>query len=108
MGIWAARLIYAGIGTEVRRMGHDSITHRARTTRGQKIGWMTQAALRASLESVMPQSAVKFAPPLPEVAFLVQAAGRAAPHVGRTGALLDVLAELRARERTLGTGAQGA
>lgn len=108
MGIWAARLIYAGIGTEVRRHDHDSITHRAHTSRGQKIGWMSQAALRASLESVMPQSAVKFAPPLPEVAFLVNAAGRAEPHRGRTGALLDVLAELKARERTLGTGTQGA
>jgi 15-cis-phytoene synthase len=107
MGIWAARLIYAGIGTEVRKQGNDSITHRARTNRNQKIGWMAQAALRASFDNVMPQSAVLYARPLPEVEFLVSAAGRADPHRGRTTALLDVLAELKARERALGTRAQG-
>jgi len=39
-GIFAARYIYAGIGTEVQRMGHDSITSRAYTSKSQKLGLM--------------------------------------------------------------------
>jgi 15-cis-phytoene synthase len=108
MGIWAARLIYAGIGTQVRRQGCDSINRRAHTSKAQKIGWMGQASLRAIGDSIMPQSAVIFAPPLPETAFLVTAAARHAPAQGRTKALLDVLAELRHREKSLGTHRQGA
>ncbi len=107
-GIWAARLIYAGIGTEVRRQGCDSISRRARTNGLQKAGWMAQAGARAGLSAVMPQPAVLFAPPLPEVAFLVEAAGRATRPRGRTPALLDVLAELKAREAGIGTDAQRA
>lgn len=108
MGIWAARLIYAGIGGQVRRQGCDSISRRAHTNAAQKIGWMAQATLRATLDSVMPQPAVIYAPPLPEVAYLVDAAGHAARPRGRTPALLDMLAELKARETGIGTGAQRA
>ncbi len=108
MGIWAARLIYAGIGSQVRKQGCDSISRRARTNSAQKLGWMAQASVRATLSSVTPQPAVIFAPPLSEVAFLVDAAARLVPQRGRTRALLDVLADLNARERSLGTGAQGA
>jgi 15-cis-phytoene synthase len=108
MGIWAARLIYAGIGTEVRRQGCDSISRRAHTNAMQKIGWMGLATMRATLNSVMPQSAVIYAPPLPEVAYLVDAAGRTARPRGRAPALLEVLAELKARDTGIGTGAQGA
>jgi phytoene synthase len=107
-GIWAARLIYAGIGTQVRRQGCDSISRRARTNGMQKAGWMAQAGARAGLSAVMPQPAVLFAPPLPEVAFLVAAAGRVTRPRGRTPALLDVLAELKAREAAIGTDAQRA
>jgi len=107
-GIWAARLIYAGIGTQVRRQGCDSISRRARTNGLQKAGWMAQAGARAGLSAVMPQPAVLFAPPLPEVAFLVAAAGRVTRPRGRTPALLDVLAELKAREAAIGTDAQRA
>jgi phytoene synthase len=108
MGIWAARLIYAGIGTEVRRNGCDSISRRARTNSAQKIGWMAQATARATLNRVSPTSAVIFAKPLPEVTYLVDAAARPKPHRGRTIALLDILADLKARERSLGRGRQGA
>jgi len=108
MGIWAARLIYAGIGTEVRRNGCDSISRRARTNSAQKIGWMAQATARATLNRVSPTSAVIFAKPLPEVTYLVDAAARPKPHRGRTVALLDILADLKARERSLGRGRQGA
>ena len=111
-GIWAARLIYAGIGQQVRRRGCDSISGRARTNSLQKLGWMGGAALRTLGGTVMPQSSVLHAAPLPEVAFLVDAAAtaRAANDWGdgRTGALLSVLAELKSRDLGLGQGGQGA
>ncbi len=102
-GIWAARLIYAGIGSALRRQGCDSVTLRARTGKARKLGWMAQAGARAGVSMVMPQSAVLFAPPLDEVRFLVDAAGRAPVRTGRSSALLSVLADLSARER----GSQG-
>jgi len=77
-GIWAARLIYAGIGTQVRKQGHDSITMRARTGTAQKLGWLMQAGLRTAGSVVMPKSAVVYAKPLEEVRFLVDAAARRA------------------------------
>lgn len=112
MGIWAARLIYAGIGVEVRRQRCDSITQRAHTNTLQKLGWMGQATLRATVSTVMPKSAVIFAKPLTETAYLVSAAGHKQTNPSRTSALLDVLADLRAREaradNRLGTGSQQA
>ena len=110
-GIWAARLIYAGIGAEIRRNGHDSVTLRAHTSTLQKAGWMTQSAARAVTGALMPRSAVVYAPPLAEVAFLIDAAGRRAERGawgdGRTGSVLAVLAELRGRDG-LGREGQGA
>jgi len=73
-GIYAARLIYAGIGGQLERMGYDSLTARARTTKPQKLAWLAASATRAGLSTVMPQSSVLYADPLPEVAFLVEAA----------------------------------
>jgi len=72
-GIWAARLIYAGIGQEVAR-------------------------IHSAASVVMPQSAGLYAPPLPEVKFLVDAAAHARPH-SRSVALLDTLASLEAQRR---------
>jgi len=46
----------------------------------------------------MPVPATLYAPPLPEVAFLVDAAGRDARPKGRTQALIDVLADLAAND----------
>lgn len=100
-GIFAARLIYDGIGGAVRRGGHDSVAQRARTTRAQKIGWLGLAVAKSAAVSVMPRGAVLHAPPVPEVAFLVQAAARAIPSRGRSDALLGVLAQLEARDRGL-------
>jgi phytoene synthase len=108
MGIWAARLIYCGIGTALRRAGCDSISRRARTTRAQKLGWMLEAMLRAVAGAAMPRSAVLFAPPLPEAAWLVDAAARRTTDPGRTLALLDLLADLRARQAGVGPRAQRA
>jgi phytoene synthase len=100
-GIFAAGTIYAGIGGAVARNGHDSVTVRARTGRGQKLGWLMLATLRSGATLVMPRPATLHAPPEPEVAFLVQAAARIAPARARSDALLAVLAQLEARDRGL-------
>ncbi|MEL6689209.1 MAG: phytoene/squalene synthase family protein [Pseudomonadota bacterium] len=97
-GINAARLVYAGIGSQIRANGFDSISHRAVTTKRQKLGWVGQALVRSGVGMLMPQPATLFARPLPEVAFLVDAAATRTATPSRTTAVLDVLAELRARE----------
>ncbi|MGR3542622.1 MAG: phytoene/squalene synthase family protein [Hasllibacter sp.] len=102
-GIWAARLAYDGIGGAVARGGHDSVSRRAATGRAAKAGWLAQAGLRTAAGAVMPGSAVLYADPLPEAAFLVDTACGPAPAdgwgEGRRGALLAVLAPLEARDR---------
>jgi len=103
-GIWASRLIYAGIGKQLRRQGFDSISMRARTTRRQKLGWVMQAGARTATSLIMPKSAVIYAKPLTEVAFLVDAASRARPAQARSTSVLDILAELKARDAGIGTG----
>lgn len=100
-GIWAARLIYDGIGAEVRRNGYDSINQRAHTSRLQKLGWLTQAAGQTAGSILMPKSPLLYAASLPEVAFLVEAAGDRSLPQRRTQAVLDVLAELTLREAAL-------
>ncbi|QBF34155.1 15-cis-phytoene synthase [Thalassococcus sp. S3] len=97
-GIFAARLIYAGIGGQLTAMGYDSLSARARTSKLQKIGWLGQSMLRTGVTLVMPRSAVVYAEPLPEVAFLVDAAG-AAERASRSDALIDVLNTLERRSR---------
>jgi phytoene synthase len=99
-GIFAARHCYAGIGGAVRRNGFDSVTRRARTTGRQKAGWLALSFLRAGVSAVMPKSAVRFAEPAAEVAFLVDAAASPPARAsGRGEALLGVLAALEARDR---------
>lgn len=97
-GIYAARHIYAGIGGRLRQMQFDSISARARTSRAQKLGWLGQSLLRAGVSMVMPGSAVLYAPPLDEVAFLVDAAG-APDRATRSDALIEVLAALERHSR---------
>ena len=99
-GIYAARFIYAGIGRRLAAKEYDSFVRRARTSKFQKIGWLGQSVLRSGISLVMPQSAVVYAPPLPEVEFLVDAAAspqRRQP--ARSEALLGVLATLETRRR---------
>ncbi len=62
-----------------------------------------QAGARTATSLIMPKSAVIYAKPLPEVAFLVDAASRARPEPRRSTSVLDILAELRAREAGIGT-----
>ena len=102
-GIYAARFIYAGIGHSLRQQGYDSITRRAHTSKTQKIGWMGKSVGLSTASLFMPQSATVLAPPLEEVAFLVHAAaasstGGAYRGEGRTGSVLQTLADLKARE----------
>ena len=102
-GIWAARLIYAGIGSQLKRQSYNSISTRARTSSRQKLGWVAQAGAHTAASLIMPKSPVVYAPPLSEVAFLVEAASRARPDQSRSSSVLDILAELKAREAAIGT-----
>jgi phytoene synthase len=100
-GIYAARHIYGGIGTAVARLGHDSISQRAHTGPWRKLGWLALSLGRSGASMVVPCGAVLHAAPIPEVAFLVSAASRAAPQRGRSETVLSVLAQLEARDRNL-------
>ena len=103
-GIYAARYIYAAIGSAAARGGYDTVTQRARTNARQKIALIGTSALRAGASMALPRSPILFAPPLEEVRFLVEAtADKVQRSEGRTGALLSVLAELKAREAAHGT-----
>jgi phytoene synthase len=80
---------------------HDSVTRRARTGRTTKLACLAGAGLRAALSAVLPASATLHARPAPEVAFLVDAAARAAPRRPRSEALVALLAQLEAQDRGL-------
>ncbi|MBY0350297.1 15-cis-phytoene synthase [Tabrizicola sp.] len=99
MGIAAARHIYAAIGSEVARQGHDSVTRRARTSRGQKLVLMGRALAGSALTHVLPRPAQLHARPVPEVAFLIEAAGQRSARPQRSETLLAILAQLEARDR---------
>lgn len=103
MGIFAARQIYAAIGTEIRRAGYDSVTRRARTGKGRKLALLGVASGQAVAASLAPRSPIRHAPPLQATAFLVDAAGGAERARswgdGRSGKLLSVLAQLEQRDR---------
>ncbi len=97
-GIMAARLVYAGIGQALRRLGHDSIAARARTSPAQKAAWLALAALRCLAAGLMPHPATLYAPAAPETAFLVRAAARRPAARDRSETLMDILTTLRARD----------
>jgi hypothetical protein len=54
-GIYAARHVYDGIGGALARLDHDSVTHRARTTGRQKLGWLGLSLVRSGVSVVLPQ-----------------------------------------------------
>ena len=97
-GIYAARLIYAGIGKEVTAAGYDSISSRARTSKAAKIGWLAQSAVQAAGTVITPRAATLYADPLPECAFLVEAAAEGAMPRGRSDALIGALAALKTQD----------
>ncbi len=100
LGIAAARHIYAAIGTEVARVGHDSVSRRARTSRGQKLLLMGRAVGSVALTHVLPQPAQLHARPVPEVTFLIEATAQRAARPQRSETLLEILAQLEARDRS--------
>lgn len=101
VGIFAARYIYAGIGAAVAQQGFDSVNHRGRTTGRRKLALIGKSVARVCGSVVLPRSPVLFAQPLTEVQFLVDAVAHTAPQTksGRAGSVLDMMAELKARER---------
>ena len=112
-GIYAARHIYAGIGQAVKRNGYDSVSWRGRTSKRQKVGWLGLSMVRAAGSVALPKSAVLYARPLAETAFLVDAAARAGANEtswgeGRAGALVAVFAQLEAHDRANVTPGRGA
>lgn len=98
-GIYGARFIYAGIGSQLTRMGYDSISARARTSKWQKIGWLGQSMLLSGASMIMPKSSVLYARPLPEVQFLVDATAVGAPQSSRSDALISILSTLESRRQ---------
>ena len=97
-GIWAARLIYDAIGHDLRAHGLDPVTRRAHTTGRQKAARLAQAGILTGVTAILPRVASIYAPPLPETAFLVQAAARGTPRDSRPAAVIATLADLQARE----------
>ncbi len=99
-GIFAARHIYAAIGGAVRQNGFDSVGPRARTARQRKAALLALSLARTGASAAMPRSAVIYAPPLPETAFLVQAARRDTGRGRERGhGLIEVFAQLESRDR---------
>ncbi len=103
-GIAAARHIYAAIGTEIARAGHDSITRRAYTGPGAKLWGLGTAAVHVGVTLTLPRPVELHARAEPAIAFLVEAAAKAPPAretwaQGRSAALLAVLSDLEARDR---------
>jgi phytoene synthase len=98
-GIHAARLVYAAIGAEVARAGHDSVTRRARTGRLRKLGLLAAAAAAGLADAVLPGAATLHAAPEPSCAFLVAAAADPRRDRGRSEAVLAILSQLAERDR---------
>ncbi|NYS23425.1 phytoene/squalene synthase family protein [Rhodobacteraceae bacterium 2376] len=106
-GIFAARHVYAGIGTALRRLDCDSVTQRAHTGKLRKTGWLGLSVLRSAGAIVTPRPATLHAAPMPEVAYLVDAAARVRLDRSRSDAMIGVLGQLRARDMALRTAALG-
>lgn len=99
-GIFAARYIYSGIGGQLAKSGHDSVHGRARTSRGQKVGWLAISCLRAAVMSVTPRSSIVYAEPLAETRFLVDAAAAGPSAAGHwSDTICNTLAGLKSRDR---------
>ncbi len=98
-GIFAARFIYAGIGQAVARNRNDSIAHRARTGRTQKLGWLAWSLVRSAGTLGLPRSALLHARPVPETEFLVAATAERHQTKDWSDTLHAALVTLKAREQ---------
>jgi 15-cis-phytoene synthase len=100
-GIFAARYCYDAIGRKLARGGYDSVSCRAVTSRTHKLGLLGWSVIRAGMVTILPQNPVIYAKPLPEVAFLVNAAAQPDRTQSDWGEnLLSVLSQLEARDRS--------
>lgn len=103
--MYAARLLYAGIGTRVAENGYDSVSSRAVVSAPRKLRILF--GLPRALK--LPTAAIGL-PPLVETVFLVDEAARAVPSISRAGDhafggyerklvwVLDLFDELHRRE----------
>ncbi len=99
-GIFAARHCYDAIGRKLARSGYDSISMRATTTGRHKMALLGLSVIRAGWVSITPESPVIFAKPLPETAFLVEAASHPKPNQSAwSDPVISVLSQLKAQER---------
>ncbi|MEO1537550.1 MAG: phytoene/squalene synthase family protein [Pseudomonadota bacterium] len=96
-GIFAARFIYAAIGSKLRAMGHNSIAGRAVTSRSTKAALAGWSLARTGTTLVMPGSPMIHAKPLPETAFLIEAAAHPEPMHWSDG-LTNALASLKRQD----------
>ena len=100
-GIYAARFVYAGIGGQIRKSGFESVSQRARTGKGEKLGWLMWSLYRTALSAVVLQSPRLYAQPLPETAFLVDAAAtRGLGQTDWSDTLYTAFAQLQTHEHT--------
>ncbi|MEM6891961.1 MAG: phytoene/squalene synthase family protein [Pseudomonadota bacterium] len=97
-GIFAARLIYAAIGTKLRSMGHNSVAARAVTSKPQKAGLAAWSLVRSGVTLIMPISPMIHARPLPETAFLIEAASYPEP-LHWSDPITSALASLKQMDR---------
>lgn len=94
-GIRAAGFVYAGIGTQVRANGYNSINHRAFTTRRQKLRLLLRALSAAEINGACDE-----APALAETSYLVDAAADHDTDPRSRGEwLVDLSAKLHQRDR---------
>ena len=94
-GIRAAGMVYAGIGSQIRANGFNSIDQRAFTSRSQKLSLLMQALVPPVTQSTCDES-----PALKEVSYLVDAA--VDPSHDPRGSLerfLDLQTKLARRDR---------
>lgn len=108
--IRAAAAIYRAIGARIAANGHDSVSRRAHTG---MLGKLAAATAALSPIGVSARADIAQAPPCPQTAFLVAAAGihqpfEATSPEGRVGRFLELLQMLGEREVAMATDTAGA
>ena len=99
LAIFAARFIYAAIGDAISQNGYDSITQRARTSRLTKGLLVAKSAIYTGHSLIGPSCAMRYAPPLSETAFLVNAAADPAPQTKSwSDRFCDIMLDLKAQD----------
>ena len=104
-GIQAARLVYGEIGQRLRRMGHDSVHHRAVVGRSRKLALMAQAGVAALFAPGHPLDLARDPEPVAAIRYLVDAAQHdelpSRTFYQRTLRVLDLFERVGQRQRGL-------